>query len=169
VHHEIEENPADSIGLLVSLLIRYPEITAINYEPERKVLRMSFLIEQVLSGEQFLNLTAKLKQHLAAHAYLKGSSPKINEITNLTLEKCTFIEIHRDVDTITRQEISHLIELLSEEFAGALIVDSRDNDQEEQEVQEELIGHMLEHFRVLNQHNKLFAYSEDGRVLVFNK
>jgi Zn-dependent oligopeptidase len=85
------------------------------------------------------------------------------------MEKCTFIEIHRDVDTITREEISLLIQLLSEEFAAALIVDSRDNDQEEQEVQEELIGHMLEHFRVINQHNKLFAYREDGRVLVFNK
>jgi hypothetical protein len=60
VHHEIEKNPADSIGLLVSLLIRYPEITAINYEPERKVLRLSFLIEQVLSSEQLLNLTPML-------------------------------------------------------------------------------------------------------------
>lgn len=169
MHHEIEKNPADSVGLLVSLLVRYPEITSINYEPDRKVLRMSFLVEQVLEGEQIIILSAKLRQYLEGHIYLKGQIPEIIEISNLTLEKCTFLEINRDVDTITREEIGLLIQLLVEEFGGALIVDSRESDQDDQEVQEELIGHMLDHFRILNQHNKLFAFREDGRVLVFNK
>ncbi|MDA8212566.1 MAG: hypothetical protein M0021_11920 [Clostridia bacterium] len=169
MHQEIDKNPADSVGLLVSLLVRYPEITSINYEPERKVLRMSFLIEQVISGEQQLKLIARLKQYLEGHAYLKGQQPETIEVTNLTMERCTFLEIYRDVDTITKEEISLLIELLVEEFGGYLIVDSRNSDQEDQEVQEELIGHMLDHFRVLNQRNKLFAFREDGRVLVFNK
>ena len=169
MHQEFDKNPADSVGLLVSLLVRYPEITSINYEPERKVLRLSFLIEQVLSGEQQLKLQAKLKQYLEGHAYLKGQQPETIEVTNLSLEKCTFLEIHRDVDTITREEINLLIELLVEEFGESLTVDSRENDREDQEIQEELIGHMLDHFRVLNQRNQLFAFREDGRVLVFNK
>lgn len=170
MRQEDEAKSPDSIGLFISLLVRYPELTSINFDPETRCLRLSFLLDTVLGTAAQAQLSSKLTDSLTCHALITGVVPETIKISTLALEIYTFVEVWRDLDTITKEEINLLVELMLSEFPDKLIIESRENlEEDDQLVQEELIGHMLDHFRIIGQTKRLSAFRENGRVLVFNK
>jgi len=165
-----KESVSRSAGLLVSILVRYPELGTINYDPEQHCLRFTFLLTRLLPDGEFRSWREKLEASLEAYWYLEKRSPMAFDIQQSTFGKITVLEITRDVGTLTQEEISLVIDLLREEFGALLMTDGNDTVMEEDlMLQEELIGQMLEDFKVTRQERKLIAFREEGRVLVFNQ
>jgi hypothetical protein len=46
-----------SIGLLVSILVRYPEICTVSYTPDAKMLGFSFMVSRRLEDDEVLYLS----------------------------------------------------------------------------------------------------------------
>mgnify|MGYP005842522961 CR=1 FL=1 len=166
----IKESFSTSAGLLVSILVRYPELGTINYDPEQHCLRFTFLLTRVLTEEEFGAWREKLEASLEAYWYLEKREPVAFDVQWSTFGRVAVLEITRDVGTLTQEEISLVIDLLREGFGALLMVDGDDTViEEELRQQEELIGQMLEDFKVTRLERKLIAFREEGRVLVFNQ
>ena len=160
----------NGISLLISILVRYPEIGTINFNPRNHTLKFIFLITEVLPDPEFAKFKAKVILSLETLCYLENRPAATVNLAKSVFEGITQIEVIRDVTSLTREEISLIIQLFRQEFPRNLVSDQNDNLLEEDlQVQEELIENMLEDLRVASNDKNFIAFREEGRVLVFNK
>lgn len=161
---------SDSIGLLISILVRYPEVATINYDPQSKVLQFTFMLTELLDEPCLKVFTSKFIKCLEIFNRLEDRTPQEINLRYSHFNKMTVIEVKRDVETLTRGEIGLIIDLIREEFKEDLLAEnSGDFLEEDLLLQEEIIEHMLESMKGSVPQKKLIAFREEGRVLVFNK
>jgi len=165
------EEISNSVGLLISILVRYPEIGSINFSPRSKVLKFNFILTQHLADVEFNNFHDQLVNSLDVYNMLEGKKTIIAELKKIEYEKITLLEIERDVETLNQEEISLIISLMRDKFGGLLATDGDCDSflEEELEMQEELIQHMLEDTKTSFPEKNLIGFREEGKVLVFNK
>lgn len=160
----------NSMSLIVSLMVRYPEIATLSLNPEEKSLHFTFLINHPLSGEKFEQFKEKYFLSLQVMADLHQREMAIATVSHQTQDNLGFLEISRDIASITQEEISLLVNLVRESFGGDLLSDQEDGMGEEEQVfQEEMIDHMLEDLKDTRQEKRLIGIREEGRVMVFNR
>jgi len=165
-----EEAIIDSTNLLISILVRYPEIAKIKYDPECDLIKFAFMLQTELTAEEFANFKIKLLRNLEAMNILEGKQPKLVAVMEDEYAGITVIEVNRDVATLTQQEIALVIELFRAQFKNVLIRENAENFLEEDlALQEEFIKNTLESIKETTQHRNLIAFREEGRVFVFNK
>ncbi|MDN5325762.1 MAG: hypothetical protein PWP41_458 [Moorella sp. (in: firmicutes)] len=159
-----------SIGLLISILVRYPEVGTINYEPRDQVLRFTFMLAQPVAVEQVQEFEKKFRKSLEVYNYLEDREPQVINLHHTWNDQLMSLEVQRDVATLSRDEINLIMTLVREEFGTSLVVENSDEVQEEELIfQEELIDHMLESVKGTASERQLIAFREEGRVMVFNK
>jgi len=160
---------SDSISLLISILVRYPEVASINYEPNSHVLRFTFMCTKEIP--EWDNFSSETISCLEAFNFFENRKAKVIGLSHSKCDRLIMIEIQRDVNTLTAGEIALIISLMRNYFPQELFSD--DNDylllEEDLLVQEELICNMLEIIKDEAPNQKIIAFREDGRVLVFNK
>ena len=163
-------NVTDSVGLLISILVRYPEVATINFDPENHFLKFTFIYSQVLGKNDLDNLRNKLLDSIEVYNLLEGKQPKFISLNHQICDNLTMIEIQRDVDTLVQEEITLIVNLFHQYLHDNLVTEEGEQFIEEDLIaQEELIEHMLENIKCSKQEKSLFAFREEGRVLVFNK
>jgi mevalonate kinase len=161
---------SDSISLLISILVRYPEVATINFHPEKKVLKFTFIITDMLNQLAVQEFKKDLINSIEVFNMLENKIPSIIDIKINITEDFALLEVTRDVETLTKDELSLYIAILQSKFTKNLVTDDNEHVLEEDLLfQEELIGHMLENLKVTNQDKCLIAFREEGKVLVFNK
>jgi len=157
-------------GLLVSILLRFPEVGSVTFDPACHSLRFTLLINRRISAARYEKLRGLMLESLSALAFLQGFQPRLVDVTRTSFRGVTAIEVARDAETLSREEIALLISLAREGFGEELVVDAEaDLPEEDMLVQEQLIDEALDHLRDARQPYNLIAYREGGRVLVFNK
>lgn len=160
----------DSIGLLISILVRYPEIGTVKFDPDNQTLKLSFLLSQLIDEKEYQVFADKLCTSLETYNMLEGYDQVIIKTALSSFDQISVIEVDRDVHTLSKTEIALIITLLKEYYTGQMIVDKNDALLEEDLlVQEELIDNMLEHLKLSRYEKNLIGIREDGRVMVFNK
>lgn len=163
-------NVTDSVGLLISILVRYPEVATINFDPENHLLKFTFIYSQVIGKDELDNLHDKLLDSIEIYNLLEGKEPKFISLNHQVCSNLTMIEIQRDVDTLVQEEITLIVSLFHQYLHTNLVTEENEQFVEEDLIaQEELIEHMLENIKCSTQEKSLFAFREEGRVLVFNK
>jgi len=163
-------NVTESVGLLISILVRYPEVATINFDPEKHLLKFTFIYAQIMSKSELDNLCNKLMDSIAVYNLLEGKDTKFVSLNHQFCSDLTMIEVNRDVDTLTQEEIALIVELFRQCQQGNLVTEENGHFIEEDLVaQEEIIDHMLESIKCSKQDKPLFAFREEGRVIVFNK
>lgn len=159
---------SDCIGLLISILMRYPEVGSIHFDPQNHTIRLTF----ILSGDNGLSQAEAGENFIAAvriYHQLEKITPHVFSWEEHFSDGYTMIDLKRDVDTLSKNEIAFLMDLCRLHFDQVLVVDGSDELWEEDiEIQEEMIGHMLEGMKKGCADKKLLAYREEGKVLVFN-
>jgi len=159
-----------SVGLLISILVCYPEVAAINFDPEKQLIRFTFIYSKVLIENELDNLKARLLNSIEVYNQLEGRKNSIISLNSQICDNLTIIEVQRDVNTLFQEEITLIVELFRQCFNNNLVTEGYDQYIEEEIVaQEEMIGHMLERIKGTSQDKYLFAFREEGRVLVFDK
>lgn len=165
-----QEEVSDSIGLLISILVRYPEVGTINYDPLNQQLKFTFIFSRVLEETELVNFKKIVIDSIETYNRLEGRTPEFVESSCYLCENFTMFEITRDVATLTQEEISMVTELMHMNFTQNLVSEKNDVLMEEDLLmQEELIEHMLENIKISSPEKNLIAFREEGRVLVFNK
>jgi hypothetical protein len=160
----------DSVGLLISILVRYPEIGTVKFNPGSQTLKLSFILSQLINEEQYQVFADKICTSLEAYNMLEGNHNVIIRTSYSQFEQISMLEVDRDVHTLSKTEISLIITLVKSCFDGRLVIDKNDSLLEEDLlVQEELIDNMLEHLKISRFDRNLIGIREDGRVMVFNK
>lgn len=165
-----EENISRSVGLLISMLVRYPEIGTINFDPQKETLKFTFLLTKLLRDTEYEGWEQRLRSSLEAYWYLDNKPVTSFAVNRSSFGKITVLELVRDVGTLTQEEIALVVAIMRDQFGPLLVADHNESLLEEDLlIQEELIEEMLEDLRDAHPQKNLIAFREEGRVLVFNK
>lgn len=160
----------DSVSLLISILIRHPEVAKINFDPERQILRFMFINSGNMGSMEIQGLREKILSSIEVYNTLEGKAPLVVNLEYKYSDDLTMIEIQRDVDTLVQEEIALIVELFRQYINNSLVTEENDQYiEEDMVVQEELIEHMLENIKSKCEQKSLYAFRDEGRVLVFNK
>lgn len=164
------DDVTDSVGLLISILVRYPEVATINFDPEDQLLKFKFIYSQILAENDLQNIKEKLMNSIEVYNMLEGKETRIVSLSYQVCDNLTMIEVQRDVDTLAQEEINLIVELFHQYLNSNLVTEANEQLIEEDLLaQEEIIEHMLESIKGHTQEKYLFAFREEGRVMVFNK
>jgi hypothetical protein len=169
--YQNDQQVSDGANLIISMLVRYPEIGTINFNPEANSLKLTFMISGIPTAGDFESSKALIINSIAAYHMLQGIANINVDIELSSYEQVAMLTFIRDVQTLSRGEINLVIKLLRERFGDRLVADHNDAMMEEDLLfQDEVIEDMLESMRKQdNDHNSLIGIREDGRVFVFNK
>jgi hypothetical protein len=160
----------DSVGLLISILVRYPEVSTINFDPGEQILKFTFIYSQVLGDHELASLKGKLTDSIDAYNMLEGKEIRMVAINHNVCDNLTMIEVQRDVHSLAQEEINLIVELFRQSLNSSLVTEEDESlVEEEMMAQDEIIEHMLECIKGSAEKKQLYAFREEGRVLVFNK
>jgi hypothetical protein len=169
-HRKRDDRMSRSVSLLISMLVRYPEVGTVKYEPGQQTLRMSLLIHGDLPEEEFARVEEALFDSLEVYHMLEQRQPTTVEVDLESYSGLTAIAITRDAQTLSPEEIYMIVEFFRERFAGRLVTEPGDFQAEDEMLaQDELIEEILAELEEGRNGRNLIAIREDGRVMVFQK
>jgi len=168
---EQEKKPnMDGVNLLVSILVCYPEIGTISIEPKDDSLKMTFVLGKVPETGEFEATKEFILNSILTYHTLEGLGEAEIQISLNQQDSVAFINILRDMNTISKGEIALISTLMKEHFGTILVSDANEEDAEEADmIQDEFIDHMIGSMKINHTSEKLVGIREDGRVMVFNK
>jgi hypothetical protein len=165
----LPEEPNDSVNLLVSLLVRHPELSRVVIKPRFAAIALFFIVRGSLAVGERSAFRLSVLDHLRAfHGLAREPSPKV--VVRLRADEGhTFVEIERDARDITRDEISLMVALVAQSFGDRLIVNPPADDPNEDESggREDPVGTALDAVRRAKQAKGLVGFREERRVLIY--
>ncbi len=160
----------EGVNLLASILVCYEEITRVSYEPKDDTIRLTFSIEEPVTKVRFDKLGKLLAESVAAFLNLSGIRARVVSLEMETAGAISFLHLIRDVESLTRDELSLVADILYDAFPETLLLDERDPLDPNFEVeQENLLDHMLGAVRQHRLKEKLLGIREGDRVVVYNQ
>lgn len=170
VYRRRDDSISRSAGLLISVLVRYPEVGTVKYEPRQQTIRMSLLITGELLDEEWSRTENSLLETLEVYHMLEQREPAVVEVDVDNLGALITVSLTRDVSTFSPEEIYTIVEFFRERFSGRLVTEQVDlGTEEEWMAQDEAIESMLANLEQSRSNRNLIAIREDGRVMVFQK
>ncbi len=128
--HENEEM-MDYITLFVSVLICFPEVGTIKYDREAKRIALTFILREAKkdkNGQSTDEVLDAIKKSLDGYHQFQNRQRAafFYEVKQNAYEDYTVLEVVRDVATVTRAEISFLVELYRLHFLERLLMENVD-------------------------------------------
>ena len=162
---------SDGADLLLSILLRFPEVASITFKPSGNILEFIFLIAGVSQEENPEQVKVFLINSINAYHQLEGWLPAHVKIDINFHEQAAFVTIARDAGTLSQGELSLIIALLKDRYGASLVVDGNTMAPEGEDIfaQDEAIDDMLEDLKSQFPCKGLVGFREDGRVFVYNK
>lgn len=161
---------SDSVNLLISILVRYPEIATIRFDSNKKMMKLTFMVSEPMAESVFTQLRQTILESIDVYQMLQGTADSATDIKMAVYDGVTVITLYRDINTFSKGEIAMTITLLRDHCREKLIIDRNDAVPEEELVmQEQMIDSMLEQVKGVQSVTSFVGIREDGRVLVFNK
>jgi hypothetical protein len=159
----------DSVNLVVSLLVRHPELSRIIIKPRFSAIAFFFVVRAHLSKAEQLHFRRTVFDHFGALHRIDGlRSPKI-AVRLVVDSDLTFVEIERDAKSLARDEISLMVGLITQFFGERLVVNPPAEDEPDDEFgsQEDAVGSALDAVRRGKQRKGLVGFREERRVLIY--
>jgi hypothetical protein len=160
---------ADAVGLVIALLVRFPQIATLASEPGRS-LTMSFAVGKRLDRATQRDLRDAIVEHVRAFTQLGGEPAEEIEVACEADDGLTFVRVTRDARTLGREELQLLTALFAERFGDALLQSPAADDDgldEDLGAADDLVEYALEALRDPSQQKSLVGYREEKRVLVY--
>lgn len=165
-----EEKPARNVSPLISMLVRYPEIGTVKYDPRQQTIRFTLLLVGPLDDEEFSRLRRLVTDTLEVYHLMDQRQTAVLDVSRETYGELISLAISRDVVSLTPAEIWTIMELLRERYEGRLMAEpSEFMGEDEMMAQDEMIEQLLSELEGGRTGRDLIAIREDGRVMVFQK
>lgn len=163
------------IQFLAALLVCYPEISSVTYDPKKTALTFDFVVRGSYPEKELNAFTKLLSESVETyHALTDGSHVYLvvrgEEI--VAENRTVMFHVDRDIRSLDRGELTLLARLFTEHFGKALLVDSHSLKSLEQDfasVQSELLDQMLGQARELHFRMHMVGLREGDRVVVYNR
>jgi len=107
-----KENVTNGISLMVSILVRYPEISALYFDPKSHTLKFTFLVMGSMSSDRKADFQHILNLSLDVFHRIDGNKKHKTNIRFDDFDDVTRIEIIRNTETLSQEEISMIIQLV---------------------------------------------------------
>ncbi|MHC1758552.1 MAG: hypothetical protein AB9917_03370 [Negativicutes bacterium] len=164
---------SDGVSLLISILVRFPQIGTVQFDSKNRMLTLNFMLSQTVSPDDLEVFKKTIAANLQAYHYIVNKEPSSVIIKiQQPYDKFCVLSIVRDIATLSKGEITLLSTLLTENFQECLILDGSEyipDFVDDIEFSDELIDTMFEVVRAQRAAKNLTALRENGRVLVFSK
>lgn len=158
------EASMDSIQLLASLLMCYPEVGKVVLDPKERGIWLEFSLRDVPEEALLEKVDGLLMDSLRFYHELSGISGA--RMAFFFGEMA--LHIFRDIDTLSREEIGMLIALIRDNFSELLLTDTMPPaDEDVIYNQSEMIDHRLRFLREYSLQDSMVGIREDGRVMVY--
>ncbi len=157
-------------NLLISLLMRFPEIMSINFDMPREKCKFSFMLQGNVAKEDYAFFKSNLGDSLDAYFEITGSEVAVKSRL-VRSGKMNMVEITCRTDSLCLEVIQLVTALMDIAFSPIML---RDMDvietvkDEEMMRQEEIIEYLLNHTAGTKKEN-LIAFREAGKVYVYDK
>ncbi|MGP6191302.1 MAG: hypothetical protein ACLPSH_14780 [Vulcanimicrobiaceae bacterium] len=161
---------SDAVGLIVALLVRFPEIATIVSHPTEGTLTLSFALGTRLDRASEREVRDSVAEHLGALTQATGEPLETLAVDCEHDARVTFVRVTRDARSFTREELQLLTALLAGRFGEALIKSPAGEDEvleDEMEAADDLVEFALEALRDPTQQRSLVGFREEKRVLVY--
>lgn len=168
-------NVQDKAGIqfLASLLVCYPEVSSVQYDPKMGDLILDFILQGEIDWEKINPFTHFLQESLDTyHALEDGQKPYLAITGEAVGEKTVLLHITREVATLRRGELTLITELMHTTFGSALVVDNHSLDNLENDfatVQSDLLDQMLGQAQEMRFKSRMVGVREGDRVVVYNR
>ncbi len=164
---------SDGVSLLISILVRFPQIGTVQFDSKHRLLSLNFMLSQTVSPQELDSFQNTISAHLKAYHFMTTKEPSCVKIEmKQPYEKFCMLSITRDLASLSKGEITLLSTILTEKFQDCLILDDSEfipDFMDELDFPDELIDNMFETVRAQRAAKNLTALRENGRVLVFSK
>jgi hypothetical protein len=157
-------NVPEGVGLLISILVRYPEVCSVRYHQQEHALKFRFVLLKSEGGER---LTGKIREALEVFHRLEGNTMQLCEVEQKPEDRLSLLTITRDVTSMSQIEVGLIVDLVKAGLSKQLIYDKSDLPEDELTFQEEVIGEILQSFKEHGLDKGFIAVREEGRVLVY--
>jgi hypothetical protein len=161
---------ADAVGLVVALLVRFPEIATLVSHPSAGTLTVSFAIAKKLDRASQREVRSLLLDHVRSYAELVAESLETIEVACESDESMTFVRMTRDARTVTREELQLVTALVARRFGALLIKSAVAEDEaidDDPGAQDDLVDYALDALRDPEQKKSLVGFREEKRVMVY--
>ena len=166
---EKKPNP-DASRLLASILVVYPTIQSVTYDSEDDILELSFALNGKFSHDDFESFLKYVAESVETLHYLENLYGASIELNVEGVYGTYFLNVRRDMATLTCRELSLLTEIVSNYFGDKLIEDfDSEPDEEYLMEQEDYLEQCLSNMRQLRVEGKLVGVREQERVVVYNR
>ena len=166
------EQARPGVQLLASVLVCFPEIAAVSYEPSQGLLTMDFVVRAQLSPAELEEFAAFLAESIETYHVLEDSVASELNFSFEQHDALMMIHLARRMDELSEQELSLIVQLLTDRFGEALIIDPHGAealDAEFRMVQHETLERMLMAVRELPLRERLVGIRECDQVVVYNR
>ena len=168
-----ESRDSDSVSLLISIMVRFPQIGTVKIDSKKQVLWLNFMLTQSVTAEEIETFQLQMINSLRAYHHITKQAPTVCRIeTKQPYERFCLMSIGRDLSSLTKDELSLIITLLSEHFRDRILLDESEFIAEvidEFGIPDDFIDSILESVKYQPTPKNLTALRENGRVLVFSK
>ncbi|GAC1441040.1 MAG: hypothetical protein NVS2B8_07420 [Vulcanimicrobiaceae bacterium] len=159
---------SDAVGLIITLLVRYPEIATIVSHPKDGTLTLSFAIASPLRRALERNVRESVEEHVRALLAIGRDRPDALVVDCESDAGMSFVRITRDARSFSREELVVLVALLGVTFGAALVRSpATDDDADDDGSADELVDYAIEALRDPAQQRSLLGFREEKRVLVY--
>ena len=164
---EKKPNP-DATRFLASILVVYPTIQSVTYESKDGMLELSFALNGKFSHDDFEDFLKYVAESVETFHHLEGMGGASIELDVEGVYGTCFLNVRRDMATLTFRELSLLTELAANYFGENLIEDFDGiPDEDYVMAQEDFLEQYLNNMRQLRIEGKLVGVRERERVVVY--
>lgn len=159
------EREGTQVDLFVSILVRFPQIGTIRYDPETSALRLAFLLKA--TDQSFQIFARRVESHLALFHSLRQEEIAVASLKKSETGELTTLEVIRDLASLSLSELNLIVQLVRDYYGDALVQEGPTMTEEDELEQNLLIENLLmsSAWRPLE---RLMGFRENGRVLVFS-
>lgn len=161
------------VQLLGSLLVCYPEIVAVTYDPGRDRLELTFMVKQPLPpGREVDRFASFLQESLDAYHDIEEGAYAWSSVEAEEQGDTLLIHVSRNLIDLSRGELEVMAELMLDRFGESLLVDSHTEANLEPDfaaMHSELLDQLLDQAPDIIIKERMAAVRENDRVVVYNR
>jgi hypothetical protein len=160
------------VEILATLLVAYPEVSRVTYDPKRKALNLAFLCKGPLSAKTREGICRSYLDSVGVYLDLIGAKATVAECMWEKMDDFYYLLVERDIASLTPGELNLTVELLESKVAVLYASDEGDRlalDDDQMRPARALLQDTVNQVRNLESTRKLVALREGEKVLVFDK
>ena len=160
------------VQLLASMLVCYPELYSVTYEPREAEIMLDFVIKGKQSKAEMEDFASLLDKSLQTYHDLHGEDPVWLAVDADVHGELMTVHVRRQLSTMLRGELDLLAELFCDRFGDALQMDSHTLDALEPEfssMQSSLLDQMFDMAQANRIKERMIGMRDKDKVVVYNR